>query len=151
MTKPIPSILLVDDDPPFRTVLAGELERLGFHVETADNGAQALAHANESGPDVMLLDLRLPDMSGLDVLKAIRGRNSTADVIMLTGHGSIDTAIEAIRLGAFDYVAKPCPLGELELRITRALERQELRRRTMLLERALTPADLRDQLVGETP
>ena len=129
--KPLASILLVDDDAPFRTVLAGELQQMGFTVSTAESGAQALAGCRDGVPDVVLLDLRLPDMSGLDVLKEIRASNAAADVIMLTGHGSIDTAIEAIRMGAFDYIAKPCPLGELELRITRALERQGLRRRTI--------------------
>jgi two-component system, NtrC family, response regulator HydG len=148
--KPLGSILLVDDDSAFRTVLGGELEHMGFHVDLAESGAQALASVRDGGPDVVLLDLRLPDMSGLDVLKDIRAQNAATDVIMLTGHGSIDTAIEAIRVGAFDYVAKPCPLGELELRINRALERQGLRRRTTLLERALTPADLSESFVGES-
>jgi DNA-binding NtrC family response regulator len=70
---------------------------------------------------------------------------------MLTGHGSIDTAVESIRMGAFDYVAKPCPLGELEVRLQRALERQSLRRRASLLERGLTPPDLRSSFIGESP
>jgi DNA-binding NtrC family response regulator len=99
----------------------------------------------------VLLDLRLPDRSGLDVLKDIRERQPGAEVIMLTGHGSIDTAIEAIRAGAFDYVAKPCPLDELEVRIQRARERQSLHRRASLLERGLTPPDLRQAFVGSSP
>ncbi|MBI2221570.1 MAG: sigma-54-dependent Fis family transcriptional regulator [Acidobacteria bacterium] len=149
--KPAASILLVDDDDPFRTVLAGELERLGFAVSGAASGAEALARAADREPEVVLLDLRLPDMDGLEVLTALREKSPSSDVIMLTGHGSIDTAIEAIRLGAFDYVAKPCPLGELEMRIQRAIERQGLRRRNSLLERALTPADVGGNFVGETP
>ena len=76
-----------------------------------------------------------PISDGLEVLGAIRETNPGCDVIMLTGHGSIDTAIESIRAGAFDYIAKPCPLDELEVRIQRALERQSLRRRASLLER----------------
>ena len=69
-------------------------------------------------------------------------------MIVLTGHGSIDTAIESIRMGAFDYVGKPCPLDELDVRIQRALERQALRRRATLLERGLTPPDLGQSFVG---
>jgi DNA-binding NtrC family response regulator len=87
-------------------------------------------------------------MSGLDVLKVIRERHASTDVIVLTGHGSIDTAIESIRLGAFDYVGKPCPIDELEIRIQRAIERQTLRKRASLLERGLTPPDLGSSFVG---
>ncbi|HSL23963.1 MAG TPA: sigma-54 dependent transcriptional regulator [Vicinamibacterales bacterium] len=145
-----PSILLVDDDEAFRTVLAGELTRLGYGVRTAASGAEALAAVREREPDVVLLDLRLPDMDGLEVLAAARAAHASLDVIMLTGHGSIDTAIESIRIGAFDYVSKPCPLGELEVRIQRALERQELRRRATLLERALTPSDPGRSFIGES-
>ena len=85
------------------------------------------------------------------MLDAIRAASPGTDVIMLTGHGSIDTAIESVRAGAFDYVAKPCPLDELEVRIQRALERQALRRRASLLERGLTPPDVASSFVGDSP
>ncbi len=145
------TILLVDDDDPFRRVLAGELERLEYAVSGAATGADALQMLPKLEPDIVLLDLQLPDMSGLDVLKAVREHNGIAEVIMLTGHGSIDTAIESIRAGAFDYLAKPCPLDELEVRIQRALERRSLRRRASLLERGLTVPDLGTSFVGDTP
>src|SRR3989304_4604659 len=105
------------------------------------------AFGRGAGRGLGLLALRLPDMAGLDVLKKIRETHAGTEVILLTGHGSIDTAIESIRAGAFDYVAKPWPLDELEVRIERALERQSLRRRASLLERGLTPADPGDMLV----
>jgi DNA-binding NtrC family response regulator len=150
MASPIP-LLLVDDDAVFRHVMAGELKRLGFDVATAATGDEALRKMGEADPQVVLLDLQLPDTNGLEVLKAVRGANPAAEVIMLTGHGSIDTAIESIRIGAFDYVVKPCPLNELEVRIERALERQALRRRATLLERGLTPPDLSSSFVGNSP
>jgi two-component system, NtrC family, response regulator AtoC len=146
-----PSILLVDDDPAFRGVLLSELERMDFDVESAASGEEAVRSVAASEPDVVLLDLRLPGMSGLDALKAIRARAPRTDVIMLTGHGSIDTAMEAVRVGAFDYIGKPCPLDELEVRIRRALERQTLQSRASLLERGLTPPDLGAEFVGRTP
>ncbi len=90
-------------------------------------------------------------MDGLEVLKAIREKSPASEVIMLTGHGSIDTAIESIRIGAFDYVVKPCPLDELEIRIQRALERQALQLRASLLERGLTPPDLGELLRRRQP
>jgi two-component system response regulator HydG len=150
VTRPT-AILLVDDDDPFRRVLGGELERLGFSVSGAGTGADALQMLPKLDPDIVLLDLQLPDMGGLEVLKGIREHHGIAEVIMLTGHGSIDTAIESIRAGAFDYLAKPCPLDELEVRIQRALERRSLRRRANLLERGLTPPDLGTSFVGDTP
>jgi len=149
--KPSPSLLLVDDDVAFRTVMAGELKRLRFDVAAAGSGGEAVAQLSAREPDVMLLDLQMPDMSGLDVLKIVKERHPAVEVIMLTGHGSIDTAIESIRIGAFDYVSKPCPLDELELRIERAVERQTLRRRATLLERGLTPPDPGDWFVGDSP
>jgi DNA-binding NtrC family response regulator len=144
------SLLLVDDDDAFRMALGGELERLRFSVTLAASGEEALSRLAESDPDVVLLDLRLPGMSGIETLKTIRERHPTTDVIVLTGHGSIDTAIDSIRMGAFDYVSKPCPLDELEVRIQRALERQTLRKRATLLERGLTPPDLGNSFIGES-
>ncbi len=148
--KATASLLLVDDDAAFRHVMAGELKRLGHTVTSAATGAEAIVKCQETEPEVMLLDLRLPGMDGLDVLKVVRERHPSVETIMLTGHGTIDTAIESIRLGAFDYVIKPCPLDELQMRIQRAIERRTLRHRANLLERGLTPPDLGDSFVGES-
>ena len=148
--KPLPSLLFVDDDAAYRRALGGELQRMGYQVATAASGADAIAALGTAQPEIILLDLQLPDMSGLDVLKAIRERQPGSEVIMLTGHGTIDTAIEAIRLGAFDYLSKPCPLDELQVRIQRAQERQALARRASLLERGLTPPDLGSEFVGRS-
>jgi two-component system response regulator AtoC len=145
------TILLVDDDEAFRVVLAGELTYRGFDVTTAKSGQQALTHLGTGQPDVILLDLQLPDLSGLEVLKGARTMSPGSEVLMLTGHGSMDTAIESMRMGAFDYVSKPCPLDELEVRIQRALERQSLSRRATVLERGLTPRDPGDWIVGDSP
>ena len=144
------SLLLVDDDEAFRTVLGRELARLGYEVATAGTGDEALLRVAERAPEVVLLDLRLPDRDGLQVLEELHRANPGVDVIMLTGHGSIDTAIESVRAGAFDYVAKPCPLDELDVRIHRALERQALRRRASLLERGLTPPAVAGSFVGRS-
>jgi len=148
--KPAAALLLVDDDEAFRKALARELGRVGYDVATAGSGEEALRRVAEREPDVVLLDLRLPDRDGLEVLEAVHAASPGTDVIMLTGHGSIDTAMQAVRAGAFDYVAKPCPLDELEVRIQRALERQSLRRRATLLERGLTPPDVAASFIGES-
>ena len=149
--KDSPSILLVDDDDAFRGALARQVERLGFRVASVGSGAEAIAAAGEAAPDVALVDLRLRDLDGMQVLQRLREKSPGTEVIMLTGHGSIDSAIAAIRAGAFDYLSKPCPLDELEVRLQRALERQSLRRRASLLERGLTPPDLGGGFVGDSP
>ena len=146
--KPVPTLLLVDDDLTFRRVMSGELERLGLEITGAGSGEEAIQAAAKLEPEVVLLDLQLPDMDGLQVLQAIREKSPGSEVIMLTGHGSFDTAIQAIRMGAFDYVAKPCPLDELEVRIQRALERRALQQRASLLERGLTPPDPGASFIG---
>jgi DNA-binding NtrC family response regulator len=151
MTKPGIDLLLVDDDATLARVLAAELARSGYEVVTAATGAAALETMAKLEPPLVLLDLQLPDMKGLDVLRAIREASPGTEVIMLTGHGSIDTAIESIRMGAFDYLAKPCPLDELEIRLQRARERQSLRKRASLLERGLVPLDPGASFVGESP
>ncbi len=122
-----PSLLLVDDDTAFRQVMASELSRLGYEVDAVGTGEEAIQRIAATEPEVVLLDLRLPGMGGLETLKAIQAATPATEVIMLTGHGSIDTAIESIRIGAFDYVVKPCPLDELQIRIQRKfpLERHE--------------------------
>ena len=151
MTTAEASILLVDDDAAFRHVLSGELARLGYQIGTAASGEEAAVQAARQQPEIILLDLRLPGMDGIETLKALRASQAATEVIMLTGHGSIDSAIESIRVGAFDYVMKPCPLDELQVRIQRALERRALRQRTELLERGLTPPDLAGSFIGESP
>jgi len=148
--NPTASVLLVDDDAAFRHVMSGELRRLGYRTDSVPNGEEALRKIPEFQPDVILLDLRLPGMSGLEATKAIRDIGASAEIIILTGHGSIDTAIESIKIGAFDYVLKPCPLDELNVRLQRAIERRALRERTSLLERGLTTPDLGDSFIGES-
>jgi DNA-binding NtrC family response regulator len=144
-------LLFVDDDAVYRQVLSAEIEQMDFEVTGAGSGDEALRALDAVEPVVVLLDLQLPDMNGIEVLREIRARNPSSEVIMLTGHGTIDTAIESIRMGAFDYVSKPCPLDELEVRLQRALERHALRRRTNLLERGLTPADPASSFHGASP
>jgi DNA-binding NtrC family response regulator len=146
-----PSLLLVDDDAAFRQVMAGELGRAGYEVDAVGTGEEAIQRVAATEPEVVLLDLRLPGMGGLETLKAIQASTPTTEVIMLTGHGSIDSAIESIRIGACDYVVKPCPLDELQIRIQRALERRSLRERTNILERGLTPPDLSKSFIGDSP
>ena len=121
------TVLVVDDDDAFRTVLAGELSHRGFEVTSAATGAEALERVAAAEPKVVLLDLRLPDANGIDVLKAIRSRAPAVEVIMLTGHASVESGIQGMQLGAFDYVMKPVPLDELLDKMRQAYERKAMR------------------------
>ena len=144
-------VLLVDDDEPFRRVTAGELAGRGYGVVTADCGRTALELAPGSEAEVVLLDMRLPDMDGIEVLERLCRMDLGAGVVVLTGHGTIDTAIKAIRLGAYDYLAKPCPFEELEVSIQKASEHVRLMARKRVLLSGYSPPDVRQGMVGASP
>jgi two-component system response regulator AtoC len=141
-------VLVVDDDDTFRQVLSSELTRRGHDVSVAATGRDAVEAACRLGPDVVLLDLRLPDLDGLEVLRQIRERQLPLGVIVLTGHGTIDTAIQAIRLGAHDYLEKPCQIEKVELAIRKTREHLALVERQRVLQDGYSPPDVRTGLVG---
>jgi two-component system KDP operon response regulator KdpE len=117
MTRPV-RILVVDDEPQLADVLQEYLSSRGHHVETAPNGEAALAAIARARPDVVLLDLHLPDLDGLEVLRRIRG---LATVIMVTANTDEHVARQTLKSGAFDYVTKPIDFHHLDLVITAAL------------------------------
>jgi len=143
-------VLLIDDDDTFRRVMSAELTRRGYAVSTAGSGRAALDEASRD-VDVVLLDLRLPDMDGIEVLERLRDRNSAPGVVVLTAHGTIDTAIRAIRLGADDYLEKPCQIEKLEMAIQKTYEHVRLVRRQRVLEDGYAPPNVASGLVGTSP
>ena len=146
-----PKILLVDDDDAFRQVLGEELSRRQYRVSTAATGTEALEGGAAELADVILLDLRLPDMDGIEVLEGLRRKEVQAGVVLLTGHGTIDTAIRAIRLGAYDYLEKPCPIEKVEMTIQKTCEHLGLLARQRVLQDGYSPPDPRSGLVGASP
>jgi DNA-binding NtrC family response regulator len=122
-------LLVVDDDELLRQTLARRFERQGMTVTAAASGAEALARLAEARHDVALLDLHLPDMSGIDVLVRLKEVQPETEALMLTAHGSIETAIQAMKRGAYDYLTKPFHLAELEVQIHKAFEKVRLYRR----------------------
>ena len=141
-------ILLVDDDDTFRNVLGSELSRRGHEVSAAATGKEALDFVSRTAHDVVLLDLRLPDMDGLEVLKRISESSSPAGVIVLTGHGTIDTAIQAMRMGAYDYLEKPCPIAKVELAILKTGQHMALVERQRVLQDGYSPPDVSAGMIG---
>lgn len=132
-------ILLVDDDSRICNLLGGELERIGHRVAARMSGADALAELRSREFDVVLLDLNMPKMSGMEVLEAIKDMGSLAEVVMLTGHGTIDRAIEAMKLGAYDFLTKPCKLKKLEIILQKAHEKKIMHTQNLVFRDLVAP------------
>ncbi|GIW72582.1 MAG: acetoacetate metabolism regulatory protein AtoC [Planctomycetota bacterium] len=120
-------VLLAEDEPNLRRLLAHELAAVGMSVEAAPRGDEALRLLCERPFDVVVLDLKMPGLHGMEVLREARRAGAGAEVIVLTGHGTIESVVEAMKLGAFDYLTKPCRLDELELLVRRAGARRRAR------------------------
>lgn len=108
-----PKLLLVDDEERFRTTLAKRLTEKGLDVSAAGSGMEALEEIKKDPFDVIVLDIKMPGMDGIETLSEIKKTRPLVEVILLTGHGTIDTAIEGMRLGAYDYLMKPCEIEQL--------------------------------------
>lgn len=118
-------VLIVDDEVEFASALAERLELRGYLPETAASGREALAVIDSKIlPDVILLDLKMPDMSGFDVLVAVKRKYPSIEVIMLTGHGAASGSVDSMEKGAFDLIMKPVDFGELEKKIKQAYQKR---------------------------
>src|SRR5438045_5999655 len=114
------SLLIVDDDKPFLQRVARAMEARGYTVRTADSVAEGLREAESSAPAFAVVDLRLEDGSGLDVVEQVRRRRPDSRVVVLTGYGNIATAVTAVKLGAVDYLAKPADADDIDAAPPRA-------------------------------
>src|SRR3954470_926457 len=144
-------ILFADDEAHLRDLMQMELPRLGHEVTVCPDGASALRALEKGSYDAALLDLRMPGMTGIEVLGKIRQLSPETQVVILTGHATVDTAVQALRLGAFDYLTKPCKWAELEVILTRVAERRDLSNKATALETRLKAAEGPPTLIGETP
>jgi DNA-binding NtrC family response regulator len=120
-------ILLVDDEVAFTNNMSKLLSRRGYQVKTADSGYEALGILIDNSFDVMVLDLKMPGLDGIATMREMMKLGLLTEVLILTGHGSIDLALEALKLGAYDYVTKPCDIKELVSKIEIGLENIRLR------------------------
>src|SRR5580704_16898187 len=121
-------VLVVDDEENIRLVLRTLLKKHGYEVEVAEEGEGALAALESFDPDVILTDVRMPKMGGMDLLAALRAKQHPATVIVMSAYGNVDLAIEAMKAGAYDYVSKPFKPDEIVLALRKAEERETLRR-----------------------
>jgi two-component system, NtrC family, nitrogen regulation response regulator NtrX len=142
------SVLVVDDEDAIVSSLSSILQDEGYEVSVAKSGVEALKIYTTDPPDLMLLDIWMPEMDGLETLRRIKELVPTAQVMMMSGHGSIETAVKAIKLGAYDYIEKPLSLENVTLRVKHALEQYRLEEENRSLR---TKVQRKFELVGQSP
>lgn len=154
MTKITPptavDLLVVDDDNEFRGTLVSRFERHGFKVQSAANGEEALGLAARRNFDVAIFDMMMPGMSGLDLLKRFKESYPDCEIVLLTGQGTIETAVEAMKQGAFDFLQKPFPLKDLETVAQKAVDRRRLRKENSQLKVLLERSQPQSEMIGQS-
>ncbi len=147
----MPTLLIVDDEPNVCYSLVRALESTTLKVFTVGTAREGLERVRRDPPDAVILDVRLPDMSGLDAYARIREIDARLPVIVITAHGSTETAIEAMKLGAFEYLLKPLDLDELSNVVGRAIHLSRISRIPAMFDEKQQPQVEGDQLVGSSP
>jgi DNA-binding NtrC family response regulator len=144
-------LLLVDDDVEYRNSVARRFLRRGFRVQEASSGEEALELAERRQFDVVILDMVMPGLSGLHVLDKLRASHAECETILLTGQATVESAVQAMKAGAYDYLTKPFPLAELEVLIEKAYERRKLSKENMQLKAALGRSEPTGEIIGRSP
>jgi DNA-binding NtrC family response regulator len=143
------TILVVDDDRDIREVVSDRLDALGYRVLSAGNGREAVELLDKQNPQLVLLDIEMPEMNGLEVLKEIRKRGRDVTVVMITAYGTIERAVEAMKQGAYDFIPKPFEPDHITLIVEKALERERLKRQVEVLTEEV--CERYRMVVGKSP
>lgn len=143
-------VLFADDEKPLRELMRLELPRLGHEVTVCEDGKQAAAAVEKSAYDAAILDIRMPGLTGIEALQRIREASPGTEVVLLTGHATVETAVESLRYGAFDYLTKPCKMTEIEVVLQRIADKRALVNKTVALETRLKKSEGTVRLVGES-
>ncbi|HUI68436.1 MAG TPA: sigma-54 dependent transcriptional regulator [Nitrospirota bacterium] len=144
------NVLVVDDEEPFRRLLKKELTRKGYAVEVAPDGSEALRLLHDKSFDVILLDVVMPGIDGISLMKKLKDDSGTPAIIVLTGKATVETAVEAMKNGAYDYLTKPYKLDELVIVIDRAYEYSRLSVKSKLLEQELVRKESPFEFIGRS-
>jgi DNA-binding NtrC family response regulator len=145
-----PRVLIVDDENIIAWTLQEKLTKEGFEVKTAENGESAIDAIKADMPDIAFVDVFLPDIGGIQILKEINVLNEDVPVIMITGSGSVDTAVTAMKLGAYDYISKPFNLAEVAIIAKKAIESKRVNREvSWRLEKEKKTHSI-DSIIGES-
>src|SRR5437667_8126976 len=144
---PKPRILVIDDEAPIRDSLKMTLEYEGYEFMGAATGQDGLSLVEREAPDLVLLDVKMPGMDGLEVLDRLRAANEALPVVVISGHGTISTAVEATKKGAFDFIEKPFASERVLVSLRNALDQRRLRDENKTLKKAV---EVRHQMIGES-
>ena len=144
-------VLVVDDEENIRLVLRTLLRKQGYEVEVAESGEEALGLIDTFGPDVILTDVRMPKMGGLDLLATLKAKQCAATVIVMSAYGNVDLALEAMKAGAYDYVSKPFKPDEIVLALKKAEERESLRRENRALKEQIRKENEFESILAKSP
>jgi DNA-binding NtrC family response regulator len=142
------NILIIDDEKAIRKTLTEILAFEGHKIEEAADGEEGLKKFSEKNYDVVLCDIKMPKMDGIEFLEKAKQHNADIPIIMISGHGNIDTAVDAVKKGAYDYISKPPDLNRLLITIRNASEKQDLVVETKVLKRKISKVQ---EIVGESP
>ena len=145
------SILIVDDEDAQRNVLKGYLEKKGYRIFAASSGTEGIKAVKDNVIDIVLSDYKMPDKTGLEVLEEVKKLNPEISFVILTAYGTIENAVKAMRLGAFDYISKPVDLDELDLMIERIIENKNLRSEIQILKDQLKEKFKIDSFISHSP
>ncbi len=144
-------ILVVDDEESMRQLLEIALGKDGHRITLADSGKAATKLIDQNSFDLVISDIKMPDMSGVDVLRHVKETEPGTPVIMVTAYASAETAVEGLRLGAYDYLTKPFKVDELKANIRNALEKKQLKEEVFHLKRELRHKHGLDNMLGHSP
>ncbi|MGD8535465.1 MAG: sigma-54 dependent transcriptional regulator [Candidatus Aminicenantes bacterium] len=144
------SILIIDDDPLIRKTLSSHLLKGDYEIVAAEDGEEGLLQYEEFTPDLVILDIRLPDMDGLEVLSKIKKKNKNANIIIMTAYDDMKTTVEAIKLGAFEYLVKPLDYVELDLTVNKAFQMQSLEEKVSYLVEEQQKEYTIDNIIGRS-
>jgi two-component system nitrogen regulation response regulator NtrX len=147
----MPAILVVDDEPGVRSSISGVLQDEGFDVDSAGSGEECLEKANGAAFDVIVLDIWLPGLDGLTTLQRLRERQIDSQVVIISGHGNIESAVRAIKMGAFDFIEKPLSLEKTVLVVRNALRQRDLEVENRVLRAKVDRQQQQQTMVGESP
>ncbi|MBP7795133.1 MAG: sigma-54-dependent Fis family transcriptional regulator, partial [Candidatus Saccharicenans sp.] len=144
------SILIIDDEKSLLDVLSLMFKKEGYEVKTATSGADALDILTNNAVDLVITDIRMPHLSGMEILKYVKENQSETPVIVITAYGSIQQAVEALKAGALDYIVKPFDIEELKILVARGLERKHLELENILLKKDLKEKYKFENMIGKS-